>query len=149
MELDELLEEHKEWLERDASAGVVRCRLSGHAMPLRAESVSQYIRRVVLPAARLAALLTLRRFISGKQFEKLRARAVELKALKQVRAARFCGCVRVLRSRAGLADSTSRTSCRPHTSGASVRTCLPLPSSDCDSAPATGSSAASPAASFT
>ena len=49
MDLDRLLEENAEWLERDASASVVRCRLSGHTMPLRADAVAQYIRRVRLP----------------------------------------------------------------------------------------------------
>jgi hypothetical protein len=48
-ELEQLLEENKEWLERNASTNLVRCRLSGHAMPPRADAVSQYIRRVYLP----------------------------------------------------------------------------------------------------
>ena len=43
-ELEQLLAENKEWLERDGN--VVRCRLSGHAMPLRADAITQYMRRV-------------------------------------------------------------------------------------------------------
>jgi hypothetical protein len=43
-ELELLLEENKEWLERDSS--VVRCRFSGHAMPPRADVIMQYLRRV-------------------------------------------------------------------------------------------------------
>jgi hypothetical protein len=46
MDLEQLLEENKEWLERDAAASVVRCRLSGHTMPLRADAITQYMRRV-------------------------------------------------------------------------------------------------------
>jgi hypothetical protein len=51
-ELEQLLEENKEWLERDGN--VVRCRLSGHAMPLRADAVTQYMRHVC--TLQLAAL---------------------------------------------------------------------------------------------
>jgi hypothetical protein len=49
MDLEQLLVENTEYLERDASANVVRCRLSGHAMPPRADAVAQYIRRVSSP----------------------------------------------------------------------------------------------------
>ena len=51
-ELEQLLDENKEWLERDGN--VVHCRLTGHAMPLRADAVTQYMRHVC--TLQLAAL---------------------------------------------------------------------------------------------
>ena len=53
-ELEHVLEENKEWLERDGN--VVRCRLSGHAMPPRADAILQYMRCVCVCELHLPAL---------------------------------------------------------------------------------------------